>query len=60
MISSVSESSIKAALYPAKTNFVYYVLDVEKNDKSHRFYSTAAEFERGKAAYQAWLAKERR
>jgi len=59
-ISSVSESSIKAALNPARTNYIYYVLNVEKNDKSHRFYSTAAEFERGKAAYQAWLAKERR
>jgi len=59
-ISSVSESSIKAALYPANTNYIYYVLNVEKNDKSHRFYSTVAEFERGKAAYQAWLAKERR
>lgn len=59
-ISSVSESSIKAALYPATTNYIYYVLNVEKNDKSHRFYSTAAEFEQGKAAYQAWLKKERR
>ncbi len=59
-ISSVSESAIKAALYPASTNYIYYVLDVEKNDKSHRFYATAAEFERGKAAYQAWLKKERR
>jgi len=59
-ISSISASSIKAALYPAKTNYIYYVLNVEKNDKSHNFYSTAAEFERGKAAYQAWLQKERR
>lgn len=58
-ISSVSENSIKAALYPATTNYIYYVLNVEKNDKSHRFYSAAAEFERGKAAYQAWLKKER-
>ena len=59
-ISSVSESAIKAALYPATTNDIYYVLNVEKNDKSHNFYSTAAEFERGKAAYQAWLKKQRR
>lgn len=59
-ISSVSESSIKAALYPATTNYIWYVLNVEKNDKSHRFYSTLAEFEQGKAAYQAWLAKQRK
>ncbi|RFZ82766.1 endolytic transglycosylase MltG [Mucilaginibacter terrenus] len=59
-ISSVSKSSIKAALYPASTNYIYYVLNVEKNDKSHNFYSSAADFERGKAAYQAWLAKERK
>lgn len=59
-ISSVSESAIKAALYPATTDYIYYVLNVEKKDKSHRFYSGVAEFERGKAAYQAWLKKERR
>jgi UPF0755 protein len=59
-ISSVSESAIKAALNPAETNYIYYVLNVEKNDKSHHFYSSAAEFERGKAAYQAWLEKQRR
>jgi len=58
-ISSVSESSLKAALYPATTSYIYYVLNVEKNDKSHRFYSTAAEFEKGKAAYQAWLKTQR-
>lgn len=58
-ISSVSENSIKAALNPASTNYIYYVLNVEKNDKSHHFYATAAEFERGKAAYQAWLKKQR-
>ncbi|MHA4895376.1 endolytic transglycosylase MltG [Pedobacter sp. PWIIR3] len=59
-ISSVSESSIKAALHPASTNYIYYVLNVEKTDKSHQFYATAAEFERGKAAYQAWLSKQRK
>lgn len=58
-ISSISENSIKAALYPASTNYLYYVLNVRKTDKSHEFYSNAADFERGKAAYQAWLKTQR-
>jgi UPF0755 protein len=59
-ISSVSESAINAALNPAKTDYLYYVRNVEANDGSHWFYASAAEFERGKAEYQRWLEKERR
>ncbi len=59
-ISSVSESSINAALNPATTDYLYYVRNVEANDGSHWFYASAAEFERGKAEYQRWLEKERR
>lgn len=59
-ISSVSESAIAAALNPAKTDYIYYVRNVEANDGSHWFYASAAEFERGKAEYQRWLEKERR
>jgi UPF0755 protein len=58
-ISSVSESAIYAALNPSTTNYIFYVLDVEKNDGSHKFYASAAEFEKGKAAYQRWLATQR-
>ena len=58
-ISSVSESAINAALYPADTDFIYYVLNVEANDGSHLFFSSAADFERAKADYQRWLEKER-
>ncbi len=58
-ISSVSESAINAALNPARTDYLYYVRNVEINDGSHWFYSSAAEFERGKAEYQRWLEKER-
>ena len=58
-ISSASESAIEAALHPAKTDYLYYVLDVEKGDGSHKFYATAAGFAEGKAAYQRWLAKQR-
>ena len=58
-ISSVSESAISAALNPAQTDYIYYVRNVDANDGSHWFYASAAEFEKGKAAYQRWLEKER-
>lgn len=58
-ISSVSESSIAAALNPTPNNFLFYVRNVELNDGSHWFYASAAEFEKGKAKYQEWLEKER-
>ncbi len=58
-ISSVSESAIEAALNPAKTDYIYYVRNVQADDGSHWFYAPAAEFERGKAEYQRWLEKER-
>ncbi len=59
-ISSVSASAIEAALNPAKTDYIYYVRNVQADDGSHWFYASAAEFERGKAEYQSWLEKERR
>jgi UPF0755 protein len=58
-ISSVSESALKAALNPAQTDYLYYVRNVQLNDGSHWFYSSAAEFEKGKAEYQRWLEQER-
>lgn len=59
-ISSVSESAIKAALFPNPNEYLFYVRNVEANDGSHWFYASAAEFEKGKAKYQQWLEKERR
>lgn len=58
-ISSVSAASIEAALNPAQTDYIYYVRNVQANDGSHWFYTSAADFERGKAEYQRWLEKER-
>lgn len=58
-ISSASESSLEAALNPQKTDYIFYVLNVEKNDGSHHFYASAAEFEKGKQAYQVWLEQQR-
>jgi UPF0755 protein len=58
-ISSVSESSLKAAVYPSPNDYLFYVRNVDLNDGSHWFYSSAAEFEKGKAKYQQWLEQER-
>lgn len=58
-ISSVSESALKAALTPAQTDYIYYVLDVSKNDGSSVFFNNARDFERAKAEYQKWLAGQR-
>lgn len=58
-ISSVTESSIKAALNPSSNDYIFYVRNVDLNDGSHWFYSSAVEFEKGKAKYQQWLEKER-
>lgn len=59
-ISSASQSAIEAALNPAKTDYLYYVLNVEKNDGSHHFYATDREFIKGKKAYQRWLKEQRK
>lgn len=59
-IASVPVSAIEAALNPEKTDYIFYVLNVEKNDGSHHFYASAAEFEKGKAVYQRWLEEQRR
>jgi UPF0755 protein len=58
-ISSASESALEAALNPAKTDYLFYVLNVDNNDGSHNFYESASEFEKGKAKYQRWLAEQR-
>ncbi len=58
-ISSVSESSLKAALNPAQTDYIFYVLDVSKTDGSSAFFNNARDFERAKAEYQRWLTEQR-
>jgi UPF0755 protein len=58
-ISSPSESALKAALNPAQTDYIYYVLDPSKTDGSQNFYASAADFERAKVIYQKWLEEQR-
>ena len=59
-ISSVSESALNAAFNPATTDYIFYVLNIQNNDGSHNFYSSASEFEKGKAEYQRWLEQQRK
>jgi UPF0755 protein len=42
-IASPGRRSIQAALYPADTNYLYFVVDATKNDGSHKFSSTSSE-----------------
>ncbi len=58
-ISSVTESSISAALNPQPNYYIFYVLNVDANDGTHWFYASSAEFEKGKARYQQWLERQR-
>ena len=58
-ISSVSEGALKAALYPAQSDYIFYVLNVEKNDGSHSFFVSGDDFKRAKADYQRQLDEQR-
>ena len=50
-ICSPGEASIKAALYPEDTDYIYYVLSAAK-DGSHKFAKTGSEFLRYKQEYK--------
>jgi hypothetical protein len=47
-------SSLRAALQPAKTDYLYYVRNPARNDGAHNFYSTEAQFEQGVQALRDW------
>ena len=46
--------SLKAALQPAKTTYIYYVRNPADNGGSHNFYSNEADFEKGVQALRDW------
>lgn len=50
-ICSPGEASIKAALYPEDTDYIYYVLSAAK-DGTHKFAKTGAEFQKYKQEYK--------
>lgn len=53
-IASPSESSLHSALFPATTNYLYYVREPSRNDGTHNFYSDEGEFSRGVEALRKW------
>lgn len=53
-IASPSLSSLRSALYPAETDFLYYVREPSRNDGAHNFYTNGRDFERGVQALREW------
>ena len=53
-VSSPGESSLKAALSPATSEYLYYVRNPARDDGAHNFYTNGAEFETGVQALRKW------
>jgi len=53
-IASPGKSSLEAALYPAETDYLYYVREPSRNDGKHNFYSKSTDFEAGVRALRNW------
>src|SRR5262249_10615309 len=46
--------SLKAALHPASTDYLYFVRNPDRNDGAHNYYSNTADFEKGVEALRKW------
>jgi UPF0755 protein len=53
-VASPGESSLKAALNPANSDYLYYVRNPARDDGAHNFYSNGGEFETGVQALRKW------
>jgi peptidoglycan lytic transglycosylase G len=53
-VASPGESSLKAALNPATSDYLYYVRNPDRDDGAHNFYSNGADFENGVQALRRW------
>ena len=56
-VGSPGGSSLKAAIAPAKTTYIFYVREPSRNDGAHNFYDNAADFEAGVQALRLWEKK---
>lgn len=53
-IASPGKSSLEAALYPAQTDYLYYVREPSRNDGAHNFYNNESDFTLGVRALRQW------
>jgi len=53
-IASPGKSSLEAALFPAQTDYLYYVREPARNDGAHNFYSNERDFGIGVKALRTW------
>ncbi|HEX5888674.1 MAG TPA: endolytic transglycosylase MltG [Pyrinomonadaceae bacterium] len=53
-VASSGESSLKAALNPATTDYLYYVRNPDRDDGAHNFYNNGGDFETGVQALRNW------
>ncbi|HEY3582475.1 MAG TPA: endolytic transglycosylase MltG [Pyrinomonadaceae bacterium] len=53
-VASPGESSLKAALNPATSDYLYYVRNPDRDDGAHNFYNNSRDFEAGVQALRNW------
>jgi UPF0755 protein len=53
-VASPGESSLKAAMNPATSDYLYYVRNPARDDGAHNFYNNGSEFETGVQALRNW------
>ena len=53
-VASPGLSSIRAALAPGQTAFLFYVRNPARDDGAHNFYNSEADFQRGVQALREW------
>jgi UPF0755 protein len=53
-IASPGKSSLEAALFPAQTDYLYYVREPSRDDGAHNFYSNESDFGNGVRALRNW------
>ena len=56
-IAAPGKSSLEAALFPASTDYLYYVREPSRNDGAHNFYSNEHDFGVGVQALRNWEAE---